>query len=53
MSSIKKKSESDLPISEVCCEEQMGQCFMEWVLKYVLIKFSVHEIVLITSGDEM
>lgn len=31
----------------------MGWYFMKGVLKYVLIKFSVHDIVLSTSGDEL
>lgn len=31
----------------------MGWYFVKCVLKYVLIKFSVHEIVLSTSGEEI
>lgn len=48
-----KESDNDPLVSEVCCKDQMGWYFAKWVLKYVLIKFSVHEIVLSTLGAEI
>jgi hypothetical protein len=50
---FKTKSDNHLPISEVCYEDQMRWLLVKGVLKYVLIKLSVHEIVLSLSEDEI